>query len=199
MAELNLGPPYVCKLVKPFDEKNRVEPKNNKFVAKTHTFNVTKCDVIFDLLVADGQIIVPRGQKTPPFEQRKKRRFCKFHNFLGHKTSHCIIFRDLVQEALNEEKLKFAGKAKTLMQVDFDPLQIKDTNNVKPLKCLMLKATESPGVAMEVSDSEYDEKVKVIYLNVEEELVDFLNRYKLKGSEVMLCPRCNIMFDRKAT
>jgi len=33
----------------------------------------------------------------------------------------------------------------------------------------------------------------------EEELVDVLNRYRLKNSEVMLCPRYSSMFDKEAT
>lgn len=33
--------------------------KSDKFPKKTYTFDVTKCDKIFDLLVADGQILVP--------------------------------------------------------------------------------------------------------------------------------------------
>lgn len=59
-------------------------------------FDVTKCDEIFDLLVSYGQIVIPKGLKTLPLEQRKKKGFCKFHNFLGHKTSQCVFFRDMV-------------------------------------------------------------------------------------------------------
>jgi len=32
---------------------------------------------------------------------------------------------------------------------------------------------------------------------VEEELIDFLNHCKLKNSEVMLCPRCSLVFDKR--
>ncbi|WJX93585.1 hypothetical protein P8452_75092 [Trifolium repens] len=100
IAELKPGPPYTCKMLKPSNGNNPVEQKNDRFVSKTYTFDITKCDEIFDLLVADGQIIVPKGLKLPPLEQRKKRGFCKYHNFLGHKTSQCVLFRDLVQKAL---------------------------------------------------------------------------------------------------
>jgi len=48
------------------DGKNLVEIKNEKYVPNTYTFYVTKCDEIFDLLVADGQVVVPNGLKTPP-------------------------------------------------------------------------------------------------------------------------------------
>jgi len=58
-----------------------LNPKNDKFVAKTYTFDITKCNEIFDLLVADGQIIVLKNLKTPPLEQLKRRGFFKFHNF----------------------------------------------------------------------------------------------------------------------
>lgn len=71
MAELKPWPPYTYKLLKPSNGKNSVEPKNEKFVAKRYTFHVTKCDEIFDLLVADGQIVVPKWDKVPPLEQRK--------------------------------------------------------------------------------------------------------------------------------
>lgn len=38
---------------------------SEKFITKTYTYDVTKCDEIFDLLVFDGQIILPKGLKMP--------------------------------------------------------------------------------------------------------------------------------------
>ncbi|XP_050883426.1 uncharacterized protein LOC127086673 [Lathyrus oleraceus] len=126
VAELNPGPLYVCKLLKASNGKNSIEPsKDNKFVTKTYTFDITKCDEIFNLLVTDGKIIVPSGLKTPSLEKRKKRGFCKYHNFLGHKTSQCVLFKDLVHKALKEGRLQFGEKPKALMQVDDDPLQTR--------------------------------------------------------------------------
>ena len=88
LAKLKQGPPYPCKVLTLANKKNPVEPeRNDKFPKKTYTFDVTKCDEIFDLLVKDSQMIVPPGVKIPPLEQQKKRGFCKYHNFLGHKTS----------------------------------------------------------------------------------------------------------------
>lgn len=92
MVWLKLGPPYVCKLLKPSNGKNLVEDrKNDKFVSKTYIFGITKCDKIFGLLVIDEQIIMPQGLKTPPLEQRKKKGFCKYHTLLGHKTYQCLF------------------------------------------------------------------------------------------------------------
>lgn len=74
LTELKPRHPYVYKLLTPSNEKNHAEPKkSDKFLKKTYTFHVTMCDEIFDLLVADGQILVPHGAKVPPLEQRKKR------------------------------------------------------------------------------------------------------------------------------
>lgn len=88
LVELKQGSPYFRKVLAPSNGKNPIEPeKNDKFPKKTYTFEVTKYDEIFVLLVKDGQMIVPPGAKMPPFEQKKKRGFCKYHNFLGHKMS----------------------------------------------------------------------------------------------------------------
>jgi len=123
IAKLKSEPPYTCKSLRPSDGNNLVEPSNERYFSKTYTFDVTKCDEIYDLLVVDGQAVVPKGLKIPPLEQRHKRGFCKYHNFLGHNTSRCSLFRDLVQKGFNEGKLKFGNKSKLQMQVDSDPLK----------------------------------------------------------------------------
>ncbi|XP_050874913.1 uncharacterized protein LOC127078509 [Lathyrus oleraceus] len=73
LTELTQGPPYACKVLATSNGRYPVKPeKNDRFPKKTYTFDVTKCDEIFDLLVKDGQMIVPPGAKVPPLEQRKK-------------------------------------------------------------------------------------------------------------------------------
>lgn len=93
-------------------------------------FDVSKCGEIFDILVKDSQIIVPQGLNDPPLEQNKKRGFFKFHNFLGHKTHQCVLFRDLVQKTLKEGRLQFGERPK--MQVDSDPLKVDDALYLEP-------------------------------------------------------------------
>ena len=73
LAELKTGPPNTCKVLRPSDGKNPVETQNDRYSPKAYTFDVTKCDEIFDLLVADGQVAVPNNLKVPPLKQRKKR------------------------------------------------------------------------------------------------------------------------------
>ena len=96
IAELKPGPPSTCKSLRPSDGKNPVDTSIERYVPKTYMFDVTKCDEIYDLLVADGQVVAPMDVKIPPLEQCQKRGFCKYYNFLGHNTSRCSLFRDLV-------------------------------------------------------------------------------------------------------
>jgi hypothetical protein len=285
----------------PSNGKNPVEPeKDDRFPKKTYTFDVTKCDEIFNLLVKDGQMIVPLGAKVPPLEQRKKRGFCKYHSFLGDKTSQCFLFRDLVQSAIQEGRLKFGDKTLSQMKIDSDPLQIvkahytepeevnlieivdgfymtevtedfvngpviarvheyfgqtpfndfaqKDTGDVNKenvevsdvedvgsSKLMMIttetadnffqmdKATDglqnqnqrlditedihmevnmvelSQETSMEVDDEcRQEEYNKAAFPQEEETMSDFLRRCQKKKLEVMLCPRCSVVFDKKA-
>jgi hypothetical protein len=89
--------------------------------------------VIFDFLVTNGQIVVPKGVKVPQIDLRKKIGYCKYHNFLGHRTSQCVLLRDLVQKALNEGRLKFGEKPKA-MKVDVDPLQVLTLSMLNHMK-----------------------------------------------------------------
>ena len=117
------GPPYTCKSLRHSDGNNPVETRNERYVSKTYTSDVTKCDEIYDLLVADGQVVVPKDVKVPPLEQRQKKGFCKYHNILGHNTSLCSLFKDLDQKGFNEGRLMFGNKPKPQIQVDYDPLK----------------------------------------------------------------------------
>jgi len=210
--------------LRPSEGKNPVKTKNEKYVPITYTFHITKWDEIFFLVVFDVQVVVPKGLKIPPLEQCKKRGFCKFHNFLRNKTSQCVLFRDLVQRALNEGRLKFGDKLTPQMKVDVDPLKVIDAMyieivdcnvaeaiidvveklsieaNVDVVECQMVEATEGPKVTHEVIlESQFVEKMKVAYPLAEEELIDFINRCKLKFFEVMLCPICSYVFNKEAT
>ena len=75
IAELRPGPPYTCKSLRPSNGNNHVEPRIERYVPKTYTFDVTKCHEIYDLLVVDGQVVAPKDLIIPPLEQRKKSGF----------------------------------------------------------------------------------------------------------------------------
>jgi len=205
-------------MLRPSNGKNPEEPKNDRFLSKTYTFDVTKCDEIFDLLVNEGIMIVPNGLKLPPLEQRQKIGYCKFHGNFGHNTSRCVIFRDSVQKALDEGMLKFGDRPTQPMQVDVDPLKKSDSmyleiaslNMVEIFEVNPIVATNGPKVDVEmvteghkcadtvIIEDQYEEKIQVVFPKAEEDLIDFLNRCKISGSLVMLCPRCSAVFDKRA-
>ena len=111
LVELKQGPPYSCRVITPLNGKNLVElEKSDAFPKKIYIFDITKCDDIFNLLVKDDHMIVPPSDKIPSLEQRKKRGFCKYHNFLGHRTLQCFLYRDLVQKAIRDGRLKFGDR-----------------------------------------------------------------------------------------
>jgi hypothetical protein len=78
------------------------------------TFDVAKCDKIFDELFKVGKIKM--SHTIPPIDQLKRRAYCKFRNSFSHATNDCNTFRQQIQSAINEGHLKFHE-----MQVDENP------------------------------------------------------------------------------
>lgn len=86
------------------------------------------------------------------------------------------------------------------MTIDAYLLQVEEAHFVEPVEIMMVETTK--GLDREVKEVivlDYTEKMKVVYPKAEGKLIDFLSRCKLKGSEVILFPRCSIVFDKKAT
>lgn len=155
---------------------------------------MTKCDEIFDLLVADGQILVPQGMKLSPLEQRNKRGFCKYHNFLGHKTSQYFLFIDLIQTSLKDGCLKFIERSKAPMKIDYSPLQVEEDHYTIVVEVNMVEITD---YMEEETDESCSNKMGVVYPRQDDGLINYLYHCKSRDSKVMLCPRCSCVFDKK--
>jgi hypothetical protein len=69
------------------------------------TFNVTKCDKIFDELVKSGNIKMTHT--IPPVDEVKRKTYCKWHNSFSHATNDCNVFCRYIQSAINEGRLNF--------------------------------------------------------------------------------------------
>jgi hypothetical protein len=67
------------------------------------TFDVSKCDHIFDELLKLGNIKI--SHTMPPLNEIKRRTYCKFHNSYSHATNGCNVFRRQIQSAINEGRL----------------------------------------------------------------------------------------------
>ena len=92
------------------------------------TFDVSKCDHIFDELLILGHLKITHV--IPPLEELKRRTYCKFHNSSSHATNDCNVFRRQVQSAINERRLTFPE-----MKIDkaLFPVHTIDLSNAKVL------------------------------------------------------------------
>ena len=73
------------------------------------SFDVGKCDRIFDALLKDKVIRVNHVMPSP--DELRRRAYCKYHNSFSHATNDCNVFRRQIQSALNDGRLSFAGMA----------------------------------------------------------------------------------------
>ena len=74
---------------------------------ESYDFDVTKSDKFFDFFLEKGQIKLPDGHVMLPPDQLKNKKFCKFHNATSHSTNECRIFRQHIQRAIQQGRLKF--------------------------------------------------------------------------------------------
>jgi hypothetical protein len=86
-----------CSSLQPVQKKRQEEVK--------FTFNVGKCDKIFDELLKNGNIKI--NHIVPSADELKHRAYCKWHNSFSYATNDCNVFRQQIQSAINEGRLKF--------------------------------------------------------------------------------------------
>ncbi|CAJ2644935.1 unnamed protein product [Trifolium pratense] len=101
-------------------------------------------------------------------------------------------------ERLKAEKVR-NSKFQKKKEIDSDPLPPADATYVEVYDCNMVEVIDAAALIKAVPEEEYEKRVREVYPNAEEELMDFLNRCKLKNAEVMLCPRCSAVCDKEAT
>jgi hypothetical protein len=72
-----------------------LKPAHKSLDEMKFTFDVAKCDNIFDELFKSGKIKM--SHTIPPIDQLKRRAYCKFHNSFSHATNDCNTFRRQIQ------------------------------------------------------------------------------------------------------
>ena len=78
-----------------------------KEVEESCDFDILKVDKPFDFLLKKGQIKLPANHVILPPDQLKNKKFYKYHNATSHTTNDCRIFRQHIQRAIQQGKLKF--------------------------------------------------------------------------------------------
>ncbi|CAL9024361.1 unnamed protein product, partial [Prunus brigantina] len=120
-AEVDIDKPFICKGLVKIDNSHTKIP-DAKFAAretKAYTFDLTRAEAIFDLLLTEKKVKLSFGHKIPKPEELKGKTFCKYHSSWSHNTNNCVVLRDVIQKLIDENKLQFPEK--TAMQVDSKP------------------------------------------------------------------------------
>ncbi|KAL2512624.1 putative retroelement [Abeliophyllum distichum] len=87
--------------------------------ARVFSFDVAKADTILDRLYKDKQIKLSDKHTLPNPEQIKDKKYCKWHNAWSHTTNSCLVFRHVLQDAIESRRITFEAKKK--MAVDENP------------------------------------------------------------------------------
>ena len=75
--------PCFCPSLKPIKKNQREEAH--------FTFDVSKCDRLFDELLRSENI--KSSHVISSLEELKRRAYCKWHNSFSHATNDCNVFR----------------------------------------------------------------------------------------------------------
>ncbi|CAN1836506.1 hypothetical protein LINPERHAP1_LOCUS34796 [Linum perenne] len=122
LAEIVPGKPYVCSSLSKVDVgPQEGRPNRAPIQPRKYSFDVTKADLIFDQLYKDGQVKLSGGHNLPSPDKLKGRRYCKWHNSMSHSTDSCVVFRNILQDAIEKGRIKFPEARKDAMLVDTDP------------------------------------------------------------------------------
>jgi hypothetical protein len=81
----NKNKPFVCSNLMP-------TPRKNQQSEVKYSFDVAKCDKIFDYILQEKQIRLPKGHVIPSQEELKRRAYCKWHDSHSHSTNDCNVF-----------------------------------------------------------------------------------------------------------
>jgi hypothetical protein len=85
---------YTAEMVWPKQDKSSacssMQPVQKKQEVK-FTFNVGKCDKIFNEILKNGNIKI--NHTVPPVDELKRCAYCKWHNSFSHATNDCNICR----------------------------------------------------------------------------------------------------------
>jgi hypothetical protein len=87
----------------------------------TYDFDVTKADKLFEFLVKEGRIKLPKGHSMLRPDGVKEKRYYGFHDRNSHSINDCMVFRMRNQKAIQEGHLKFDNK----MKLDGNPFPQK--------------------------------------------------------------------------
>jgi hypothetical protein len=72
---------------------------------KGFDFDESKVEQIFDLLLREKQLKLPKGHKFPTSQELQGRLYCKWHHLFTHTTNHWKELRRQIQSAIEQSRL----------------------------------------------------------------------------------------------
>ena len=112
----------MCPSLRPTRGKEKTSSNS-----KAYAFDITKAYQIFDILIRDKQLKLLDGHKIPSVEEIKSKNYCKYHHKFGHLTNNCVHFRDLIQQVIQDGRLKFKEKTQPTVKVNLDPFEVNSS------------------------------------------------------------------------
>jgi hypothetical protein len=124
-----------------------------------YTFDVSKCDRLFDLLLRGGVIRLTEGHVIPSADILAKKTYCKWHDSYTHTTNECNYFRRQVQSVINDGRLTLRDGGK--MKLDTGPFLIGmiEIEHKKILVCRD-QAEMSKGKNVVISNDLHNRRIK---------------------------------------
>jgi hypothetical protein len=112
--------PFVCEAL---DKKQVQAQESNKPASslKAYFFDKERVDAIFDILYNAKQLRILGRHRFPSKEELKGRDYCKWHSTYTHDIKSCVTFKNVVQDKIDRNVLKFPKAPKESMEVDADP------------------------------------------------------------------------------
>jgi hypothetical protein len=116
------------------------------------TFDVTKCDKLFDVLLQNKVICLSEGHTVPPPEQLAKGKYCKWHGTFSHNTNKCNYFHWQVQSVLNDGRMTLGSRHKMKLDVNTFPVNVSMINFEKKVLVRASQAGTTRGKNVIASD-----------------------------------------------
>ena len=111
--------PSTCTSLKPISKNRQDEIK--------FTFDVMKCERIFDELTKLGKIKF--SHTIPSTDELKRRAYCKLQNTFSQATNDCNVLHRQIQSATNEGQLVVPA-----MQVNQNPFSVHTLSKSKSIE-----------------------------------------------------------------
>jgi hypothetical protein len=97
---------YVAELVEKLGDKpilcSFLKPTGGQREEMRYTFDISKCDHLFDLLLWGGVIRLTEGNVIPSTDLLAKKTYCKWHDSYTQTTNECNYFRRQVQLVIHD-------------------------------------------------------------------------------------------------